>query len=421
MLALAPLSLLGAGAPVVWMALMRASAALGVLLAYRVAARLAGPIAGVAAAASLALSADLYRTAVLGSAEPALIALGLAAVDLHLAGRRRAPLLLLAVMGLIRPEAWVLTAAYGAWQWRVPARRALVTVAVLAPPVLWLALDWAGSGEPLHGGSTATEAAEGSAAQAAVPAFEVARRAADTVLVPTLVLAAIGLVLAVRRRAGVGAAAAAAPAPEDAAAVARPRPELVVLALALFALGWIAVVAVMAEFGFSGTRRYLALPAAALCLVAGAGLAWLLALLREQRWRWAVAALVCAVAAVPAARRVREDGRLASVARTRSHQLDELRDAVARAGGRAAVVRVGRPAINPWLQTALAWELRVPLTHVQATWASSRRHPHWAPPALVFRAPARLAGPRPALPRGATVEPVARAGRWRVLRATTAA
>ena len=66
-----------------------------------------------------------------------------------------------------------------------------------------------------------------------------------------------------------------------------------------------------------------------------------------------------------------------------------------RAGGRAAVLRAGRPAINPWLQTALAWELDVPLSGVQATWSSSRRHPHWAPPALVFRAPgaARRAAP----------------------------
>ena len=106
-----------------------------------------------------------------------------------------------------------------------------------------------------------------------------------------------------------------------------------------------------------------------------------------------------------------------SVARSQAHQRDELRDAVARAGGRAAVLRSGRPAINPWLQTTLAWDLDVPLSGVQATWASSKRHPHWAPPALVFRAPSRLAGPRPALPAGVTVATVARSGRLRVLRA----
>jgi len=61
-----------------------------------------------------------------------------------------------------------------------------------------------------------------------------------------------------------------------------------------------------------------------------------------------------------------------------------------------------------------------PLDDVQATWASSKRHPHWAPPALVFRAPARLAGPRPALPAAVKTRAVARSGRWRVLRAAAA-
>ena len=87
-LALAPLSALGAATPAVWMGLMRAAAVLSLLLAYRLGARLAGPLAGAVAALSLALSADLYRTALLGSAEPVLIALTLGAADRHLAGRR---------------------------------------------------------------------------------------------------------------------------------------------------------------------------------------------------------------------------------------------------------------------------------------------------------------------------------------------
>jgi hypothetical protein len=393
-LALAPLSLLGAATPVVWLGAMRACAALALVLAYRVGARLAGPVAGAAAALSLALSADLYRTALLGSAEPALIVLALAAVDGHLAGRRRAPLVLFALTGLIRPEAWVLLAAYGAVAWRRDrALRPLIAAVVVLPAVLWLGLDWAGSGDPLHAGNTATEATEGSAAHAAVPALEVVRRAAEAVIVPTLVLAVVALGLAVQRR------------------------DRRVLGLGVLALGWIAVVAVMSEAGFTGTRRYLAVPAAALCVAAGVGVVWLMDLARERRARAAIVGAVCAVALVPALLRAREDVRLQSVARSQAHQLSELRSAVTAVGGRAAVVRAGRPVVNPWLQTALAWELRVPLTGVQATWASTRRRPHWAPPALVFRAPARLAGPRPAVPHGVGTRLVARSGRWRVLRA----
>ena len=150
-LALAPLSVLGAATPVVWMGLMRAAAVLSLMLAYRLGARLAGPLAGAVAALSLALSADLYRTALLGSAEPVLIALTLGAADRHLAGRRDWALVLIAVAGLIRPEAWVLLGAYGVFVWlREPRLRPLVAAAVVLPPALWLGLDWIGSGDPLH-------------------------------------------------------------------------------------------------------------------------------------------------------------------------------------------------------------------------------------------------------------------------------
>jgi hypothetical protein len=393
----APLSVLGGIAPAVWLAGMRACAVASLLLAYRLGTRLAGPAAGAVAAVGLALSADLYRTALLGSAEPALIAVTLGAVDRHLDGRRDWALVLVAVAGLIRPEAWVVLAAYGVYVWlREPRLRTLVAAAVVLPPALWLGLDWAGSGDPLHASSTATEATEGSAAHASVPSLEVVRRAADAVIVPTLVLAAVGLVEAARRR------------------------DRRVLAIAGLAIAWIVVVAIMAEAGFTGTRRYLAAPAAAICVVSGVGLAWLLSAVRAGRTRVAAACAIAALSLVPAFVRAREEGRTLSVARSQADQLDELRDAVAKVGGRGAVRAVGPPAINPWLQTALAWELHSKLDDVQATWASSKRHPHWAPPALVFRAPPRLAGPRPALPRAVTARTLSRSGRWRVLRAEVA-
>jgi hypothetical protein len=391
-LIVAPLSVLGSAAPAIWLAAMRACAVASLVLAYRLGARLAGAVAGALAALGLALSADLYRTALLGSAEPALIALTLGAVDRHLAGRRDWALVVIAVAGLIRPEAWVVIAAYGLYLWsREPKLRPLIPAAVALPCALWLGLDWAGSGEPLHASSTATEATEGSAANASVPAFEVVRRALDAVIVPTLVLAAVAIVEAARRR------------------------DRRVLALAAFAVAWIAIVAVMAEAGFTGTRRYLAAPAAVVCVLSGVGLTWVLAALPAGRSRLAAAAAIAALSLAPALLRAREEARTLSVARNQADQLRELRDAVARVGGRHSVRAVGRPAVNPWLQTALAWELDAKLDDVQATWASSRRHPHWAPPAVVFRAPSRLAGPRPALRPG--VRLVARSGRWQVFSA----
>ena len=60
-------------------------------------------------------------------------------------------LVLLGLAGLIRPEAWLFSAAYLAWLWRGGAERSeLVRLGALAAaaPVLWLASDWAVTGDP---------------------------------------------------------------------------------------------------------------------------------------------------------------------------------------------------------------------------------------------------------------------------------
>jgi hypothetical protein len=156
-LALAPLSLLGSATPVVWMGLMRAgrgAVARARLSGRRTAGRPAGRRRSPRSAS--ALSADLYRTALLGSAEPVLIALTL--------GRRRSPPGRSPRLGARAhragrahpPEAWVLLG--GLRRLRVAARaRAcgpLAAAAVVLPPVLWLGMDWIGSGDPLHASST---------------------------------------------------------------------------------------------------------------------------------------------------------------------------------------------------------------------------------------------------------------------------
>ena len=82
------------------------------------------------------------------------------------------------------------------------------------------------------------------------------------------------------------------------------------------------------------------------------------------------------------------------------------------------MLRAGRPAVNPWLQTGLAWDLDVPLSGVQPTWNSTLRHPHWDPPAMLFRGPAHYGGPPPHLSPNRPVERVARTRDWTVLRAS---
>lgn len=116
---------------------------------------------------SLGLAAGVIAAAVLITREPVLsyglrayidlpyLALLLAALALELSRPRRgAPVLaLLAVAGLLRPEAWLISGAYLLWLartsegWRVPALPLLALTA--AAPVLWALTDLVLTGDPL--------------------------------------------------------------------------------------------------------------------------------------------------------------------------------------------------------------------------------------------------------------------------------
>jgi hypothetical protein len=395
---MAPLTPLGGAAPLLWLALMRISALVALLLAYRVGERLNGRIAGLTAAALLVVGPDLYRTALYGSAEPLLLVFVLGAAERFLAGRPRAALALLGAGGLIRPELWPIVgvlALLALWEWRRPDP--VVLAAAVLPPAIWLSLVWAGTGNPFAEWISISATAGPVAgvlpvAAANGPAVEVLIRVAETIVLPALVLAVVAVVDGVRHR------------------------RMQVPWLAAVAIAWILLVAVMAQAGYPGSRRYLLGPASLLAVLAGAGLALVVASVRGTGTRIAVGAALGGVILLAAFPTVRESARLIGVAREQDRTMSALRDAVALAGGRRAVLAAGRPAVNPWLQTALAWEVHAPLADVQATWGSRRAAPHWRPPAVVFRGPVRLAGPRPVLPAGGRAVPVGRTGGWQVVR-----
>jgi hypothetical protein len=74
-----------------------------------------------------------------------------AVVALEWPARRTLVLVLLAVAGLFRPEAWLLAIAYAGWQMRGAARReqAKLAALALAAPVLWSLTDLLLTGDPL--------------------------------------------------------------------------------------------------------------------------------------------------------------------------------------------------------------------------------------------------------------------------------
>jgi 4-amino-4-deoxy-L-arabinose transferase-like glycosyltransferase len=261
----APLSLLGQGADEVMRALSLLALALLALALYRVGALLFCRPVGALAAAILITRPHLIELAYLGDADVAAAALAAWAAVLALARRPTAALALLALAGLLRPEAWLLSAAYAAWLWREPkGGLSLFRLALgVAGPVLWAASDLAVTGDALwslHHTRTGTELLD--RPTGAREAVEQLPRHLNFLLgAPTLVVGvlgfAAGLVAARRRMWGL------------------------VAVLVVLGGGFL----VLALAGLSLQPRYLAGVAAAIVVCAGiGGLGWLV-LGADDAWR----------------------------------------------------------------------------------------------------------------------------------------
>ncbi len=197
--------------------------------------------------------------------------------------RRRAGvpvLVLLAVAGLLRPEAWLLSAAY--WLWLARGEdadaRELARLAALAAtgPLLWFAADLAVTGDPLHSltGTRHTARVLGRVTGIANVPHAAPRRLGEILREPVLYGAAVGGVLSLlwlRSRALLGAACG-------------------LLALLAFTA--------LAAAGLPIITRYLLLPAVLLAIFCGAGAFGWLELARgdPRRLRWAAAAATVGLA-----------------------------------------------------------------------------------------------------------------------------
>jgi hypothetical protein len=348
-------------APLLWVALARAGALLALVMAYRLGARIAGRLAGAGAALALLLSDNWIRNAAIGASEGLLVALVLWAVERHLDRRHGHAFALGVAAGLLRPEVWPFLGLYAAWLWvRRPRLRPRLAGGLLLLPLLWFGPELWGSGDALRASTRANEPNRDSPAFADYPFLEVVGRAAMLLLPPFGLLFLGGLLGAAR-------------------AWLRRRDEGVTLVLALGATAWAALVAVMTEAGYSGNQRYLVVWAGLASVVAGVALARLVQAAGARPGlapRAALAALaVIAVATVPwAAERQLQDVR---TVRYEASLYRELDAAVAVAGGRAAILRCGRPYTGPFQVPWLAWRLGL---HTGGVGYEPR------PPGVVFRA-----------------------------------
>jgi hypothetical protein len=365
-----PFALFGsAAAPALWLIAARAGGLLSFALAYRLAARLAGPPAGVIAAAALVLAESFVYNFARGYSEALMVALCLWAIERHLDRRPRDAFAFGVGAALVRPEVWPLLGLYGLWlvvvAWRERGRPpwpdlALVVGGGLAVLALWFVPEAIGSGELLRAATRARQANLNSPLYAAHPFVEVFKRSVGVVAPPVSLAALFAAVMAWRRRARVE------------------------LALALIVAGLMLLVAGMTQAGYAENLRYVALPAALVCVLGGVGWVWLA---RASR----VAAVVLALLSVPLL--VIWENRLEEgieKVQLEARQYHTVTQAIARAGGPKAIKACGDVYTGPFQTQALAWHLGVheedvqifpsgPGTTVTPSYSALARDPRYPP------------------------------------------
>jgi hypothetical protein len=184
----------------------------------------------------------------------------------------------------------------------------------------------------------------------------------------------------------------------------RNREARVRLAMAAGAGVLMVVVAAMTQAGFAGNLRYVALPASIVCVLAGVG--WVQSVRWLQR-RWHAGLAIVAALAVLAwwAPRLSFDWDEVRVTwdqvRRDSEGDGDLPNAIAAAGGAAAVKRCGPVYTGPFHTPAVAWVLRLHLDEIKI---------------FAFPPGTLIAGRRSWLAGDPRFEPVARSAQWRVLR-----
>ena len=144
---------------ILWLTLLSFGAL--VYLTYRLGAELFTPWVGAVAALVVLSRPVILSDALIGYQDLPFAALVVGAVLAEARRHRRgiAVLVLLALAGLLRPEAWVLSGLYWLYLWPAASPRDRVRTAVLAvsAPLIWAGSDWIVTGDPLYVPAEASE------------------------------------------------------------------------------------------------------------------------------------------------------------------------------------------------------------------------------------------------------------------------
>lgn len=351
------LSLFGkSAAPVLWLLVARTATLLSLGLAFRLGHRFAGWVGGLVALVGLGLS-DSYLGYLFmqGMSEPMATAAVLAAVDARLDGRQRAAFGWLVAAGLLRPEAWPFLVLYALWllrERRTPRRVAALAVAVVTPAI-WFLIDLVGAGQLFRSANAATHQSQGGPLLSREPGLATFRETWHLMSGLLVVLFLVAMAAEVWR-------------------CSRRHEVRPVLWLGIGALAWLVVDAVLAQGHFAtGAPRYL-LPGVGLAVVVIGQLAGdLVAAVASMNVRipaTAIGALTCLVLFLALIPRFDEVGHQVSTGvqsgKREARVVDALHSAIARSGGRSALLHCGPVKTQNFQVPLVAWTLDIPLQDV---------------------------------------------------------
>jgi hypothetical protein len=396
----------GGAAPTLWVVTARWGGLLGLVAAWRLAARLvgggrAGVAGGLLAVAGIVLTQDWFYYFFHGASEVVLIGASLWAIDRLLEGRHAQAFALAVAASLIRPEWWPFIGLYALWLWfRAPAYRTVrmrlfILAGLALIPVLWFGPPWVGSGQPFL---AASHAAKYNGHLGSSPLRTVVGRGIDLQVLPALIAGIIAVVLG----------------------WLRDRDRLL-LAMGFAVVAWWVVVVGMTLDGYPGLERFF-LPAAALtCVLGGVGVVRLAQLAGglasgatfARALPVVVGVVLVAVAVVLSSDAITAARDAFGANQASADSQSQLAAAVRAVGGHDAVYpcRTSFAGVNHGMQTSLAWKLHVTLEKVGTAMRA---------PGVDFIGPHSGANGEAAHidPRLTRARPLGGAGTWRVVQRT---
>jgi hypothetical protein len=386
-----------------WIVFSRAVGLYGLYLAFVIGVRLgaterwraSGPVAGMLAAVAVVLMLGWIHFMLRATSEPLTVTAALSWLDWHLRGRRLLGLSAGTALALMRPESTFLVGPYALWcAWRLPGvwRRLIALGELALIPVAWLLPPALAAGTPFMSANQARDFK----GNRGLDVYTVALQRADHLLVWPVIAAALAMTL-----------------------IALGKREWPIVGLAGICVAYLGVVELMTVHGYPGLTRFL-LPAGALmCVLAGAGVVRLAALVPGSVAPGVLTVTLVAIATPWSYARIGDFGAEHRQATEAVHAYDAMVLAADRLGG------VGRMwpcphsvvAINHTVQPSLAWALDVPLNRIHPVTdrVGSVRHPLLA----IFAPRNVVVGGAPRrLKRGLHRHLVLRDGMWRVWRIT---